>query len=382
MISAGESSGETHGAALMREAARRGLGWRFLGLGGDAMAAAGARLLAHVNDTAAMGLTEVAGQLGKILRLRARLMRALELEKPDALVLIDFPDFNFALARRAHALGVPVIYYICPQVWAWRPGRLKFLARHTHRRALLYPFEKKFYEERGVTADWVGCPVLDELPPPAAPAEAKAALGLAPNQPLLALFPGSRRAMAARLAPAILGAAEILAGENPALQFVLPRAASLPAGVLDSCLAQASPGLKANLRVTQGRSREALAAADAALVVSGTSSVEALFLGTPMVVTYKVSPLSWRLAKALVRVPFVSIGNLVMGRQAIPELLQAEATPGNLASAVRPLLSDTPIRARMERDLAEARSLLGGPGASGRVVDILAEEMAKGRPAL
>ncbi|UQZ90789.1 lipid-A-disaccharide synthase [Deltaproteobacteria bacterium Smac51] len=385
MISAGESSGEIHGAALMEEAAARGLNWKFVGLGGDRMAAAGARLLAHINDTAVMGLTEVVGHLKKILSIRSAMKRGLELERPAALILIDFPDFNFGLARHAHELGIPVIYYICPQVWAWRSGRLKFLARYIDRRAVLFPFEKKFYEERGVSADWVGHPILDELPPMPLPAEIKTSLGFEAARPLLTLMPGSRKKVVERLTPVILGAAEILLAERPDLQLAMPKADSIAHDYLNSFLQAASPALRERVVITPGRSRELLAASEAALVVSGTSSVEAVFLGTPMAVTYKVSDLSWLLGRLLVSVPYVSIANLVAGREVIPEFLQDRATPENLAGAVRPLLSGGPERDKMTADLASVRAQLGEPGASGRVLDIVSEEISKaegGRNAL
>ncbi len=378
MISAGESSGEIHGAAMMAEAVKRGLDLRFFGLGGDRMAANGARLLAHINDTAVMGLTEVVGHLPKILAIRERMKRALELERPQALVLIDAPDFNFALARRAKELGIPVVYYICPQVWAWRAGRLKFLKKFTDRRLLLFAFEKDFYEAHGVSADWVGHPILDELPPLAAQAQMKARLGFEPEKKLLALLPGSRRKALERLAPVILGAASILLAENPDLELALPRADSIDADFLRKFVNEAPAGLRGAVRIMPGRSLEILAAADAAVMASGTSSVEALFLGTPMAVTYKVSPLSWFLGRRLVSVPHISIANLVAGREILPELLQDMATPENLAGALRPLVNGGLEREAMLAALAEVREKLGPPGASARALDAVLEEIVKG----
>ncbi len=376
IISAGESSGEIHGAALIEAARAKGLDWEFCGLGGDRMAEAGARLLAHVRDTAVMGVTEVLGSLRRILAIRGRLKRALEQERPAALVLIDAPDFNFALARHATRLGIPVIYYICPQVWAWRAGRLNFLSRNTRRRALLFSFEKEFFESRGVDADWVGHPLLDELPPPAPRDAWKARLGFSPRRRLLALLPGSRRKVAARLAPLFLAAADQLLDRDPNLELALPRASTLDPAVLDSLLDGATPRVRERLRVFDGQSRPILAGADLALVASGTSSVEATFLGTPMLVAYQVSGLSWALARALVKVPYVTIANLVAGREVVPEFLQEKATAANLAAAAWPLLAGGVARARMVDDLTAVRARLGEPGASGRVVDIIAREIA------
>ncbi len=376
MTSPGESPGEIHGAALIRAARERGLNWTFLGLGGDRMAEAGARLLGHINDTAVMGFTEVLGSLERILRIRATLKRSLELDKPRALILIDAPDFNFALARHASALDIPVIYYICPQVWAWRESRLKFLARYTDRRALLFNFEKKFYEDRGVSADWVGHPILDELPPPESRAALKAELGFEASAKLLALMPGSRRKVLERLAPDFFRAAELLIEQVPDLNLALPRADSISEDFLKNFVAGAPAGVRQRLRVFYKKSHQVLGAADLALVASGTSSVEATFLKTPMVVAYKASRLSWKLGRMLISVPYASIANLVAGREIIPELLQERATAENMAEACRPLLLDGLARDAMIENLERVRLQLGSPGASGRVLDIVAEELA------
>lgn len=381
MISAAECSGEIHGAALVRAALAQGRGWSFSGLGGDRMAEAGVRLVGHIRDTAVMGLTEVVGSLPKILRLRRALLKSLELERPEALVLIDAPDFNFALARRASDLGIPVIYYICPQVWAWRSGRLKFLSQYTSRRALLFDFERRFYEERGLSADWVGHPTLDELPPPLSRDAAKAALGLEPGRRLLTLMPGSRRKVVQRLAPLLLAAAEKLLDKDQGLQVVLPRADSLEPELLEKLAERADRRLRERLKIIPGQSHLALAAADLAIMASGTSSVEATFLDTPQVVVYQVSRLSWFLGRRLISVPYASIANLVAGREVVPELLQERATPDEIFKTAWPVLAGGVARARMLEDLARVREELGRPGASGRVAEIIAEEIARRRAA-
>lgn len=381
MISAGESSGEIHGAALVQAARNKGLDWTFLGLGGDRMALAGVRLLGHIKDTAVMGITEVAGSLGRILAVRRALKTSLELDRPDVLVLIDAPDFNFALARQAHRLHIPVIYYICPQVWAWREKRLNFLANYTSRRAVIFEFEKKFYEERGVTADWVGHPTLDELPPPTPQGELKASLGFEADQRLLSIMPGSRKKVVERLAPGFLKAADLLLDKDSRLNLALPLADSIEPGFLKSFINEAPLRVRERLRVIPGRSREILAASDLALVASGTSSVEATFLGTPTVVGYRASGLSWFLGRKLIKVPYASIANILAGREIFPEFLQEKFTPENLAGAAWPLLAGGVARAKMIEDLNSVKSLLGTSGASERVVDIIAEEFGgKKRP--
>lgn len=380
MISAAESSADLHGAALVKAARDRGLDWSFFGLGGDRLAEAGATLVAHARDTAVMGLTEVLGSLRRILSIRSAIIRALKLERPAAVVLIDAPDFNFALARAATALNIPVIYYICPQVWAWRPARLKFLAANTRRRALLFDFEKKYYEDRGVSADWVGHPILDELPPACTPDEAKIALGFNPAKRLMAILPGSRRKVLTRLAPAMLGAAGLLLEKDPELQLALSRADSIEPEFLKNFVDRAPGLVRERLKIFSRQSHEVLAAADLALLASGTSSVEATFLGTPQVVTYQASRLSWFLGRRLISVPYASIANLVAGREVVPELLQECSTAENMAAVAWPLLAGGVARARMVDDLSQVRARLGGPGASGRVIDIIAQELAAPLP--
>jgi lipid-A-disaccharide synthase len=377
MLVAGENSGDIYGAALVEAARRQGRDWRFFGLGGDRLAAAGVRLLGHVHETAVMGLVEVLGSLRRLLSVRNRMRRAMELERPDLLVLIDAPDFNLPLARQAHRLGLPVVYYICPQIWAWRSGRLRALAAYARRRLVIFPFEKKFYETRGVSADWVGHPILDELPPPRPAGEAKAALGLAPDKPLAALLPGSRRPVLARLAPVFFEAADRLLERVPDLALALPRAATITPDFLESFLARAPARVGRRLLVLPGRSRELLAAADLALVASGTASTEAMFLGTPQVVAYKSHPVSWAIARRLVKIPFVSMTNLVAGRAVVTELLQDQATAENLADRAWTLLADPAAAARARADMAEVRSALGSAGASDRAADILAEELGR-----
>jgi lipid-A-disaccharide synthase len=242
---------------------------------------------------------------------------------------------------------------------------------------VIFPFEKKFYETRGVSADWVGHPVLDELPPPRPAGQAKAALGLDPDKPLAALLPGSRRPVLARLAPVFFEAADRLLERVPDLALALPRAATITPDFLETFLARAPARAVRRLKVLPGRSRELLAAADVALVASGTSSTEAMFLGTPQVVAYKIHPLSWAVARRLVKIPFVSMANLVAGREIVTELLQDQATAENLADRAWPLLADPASAARARADLASARSGLGAAGASARVADILAEELGR-----
>jgi lipid-A-disaccharide synthase len=376
MISAGEESGDLHGAALIREAAARGAPVSFFGLGGDRMEAAGCRLLAHSRETSVMGIAEVLAQVRRLASLRERMAAVAVRERPDALVLIDSPDFNLRLAGRASRAGVPVVYYICPQVWAWRAGRIRALARHARRRLLILPFEEAFYRERGVAADFVGHPLLDEMRP-LPRAEARAALGLPAGGPLLAVLPGSRPGVFSRLAPPMLEAAAILAGGRPGLRVAVALAPSLPEGLARSA-AESPPGpLQGRITAVSGRSQELLNAADAAILASGTSAVEAAVLGTPPVVCYRTSPLTYLLARLLVKTEHISIPNLILGRRLLPELVQGAATPAAIAAAAAPFLDGGKERDAVVSGMAEAARALGGPGASARALDIVLEEAGR-----
>ncbi|MDR1607527.1 MAG: lipid-A-disaccharide synthase [Deltaproteobacteria bacterium] len=381
LISAGEASGDLHGAALANLAKSLAPEMEFCGLGGDLMAAAGVKLLAHLSETAVMGLTEVLGSLPRILKTRQKMARALLTEKPKALILIDSPDFNFYLAKKAYNLGVPVIYYICPQIWAWRSSRIKFLAHYCARRAVILPFESDFYQKHGVSVDLVGHPLLDGLKPIGQEA-AKKELGFAPNKPVLAILPGSRKALAKRLIAPMLGAAEILLKDWPDLILALPRAQSLDADFLKAAISKAPPSVLANLQVFDGQAPTVLEAADAALLASGTSTVEGTILGTPMVVAYKTSWLTYFLAKRLVKVSHISIANLLVGRQILPELIQDRATPLLMAEALRPLLTKGPVRDQALTDLKTAKNALGQSGASEKVLRLTLAEIEKAQKAL
>lgn len=378
MISAGETSGDLHGAALVLAAKTLAPNLSFFGLGGERMAAAGVSLAANLTETAVMGLTEVLGSLRRILRVRKTLTDLLVSQKPQALVLIDSPDFNFYLAKKAQSLGIPVIYYICPQIWAWRAGRIKFLAKYCARRAVIFPFEKDYYESRGVAVDWVGHPLLDNPPPPSSQ-KAKALLGLDPAAPLLALLPGSRAALAKRLTPPFLAAADLLLTEIPNLNLALPRAQSLDPNLLTSLIKAGPPRVLERLKVWSGQSTLVLAAAEGALLASGTSTVEGTILGTPMVVAYKTSRLTFFLAKLLTKVQYVALTNLLSPQKPlVKELLQNAVTPQNLAQGIRPFLVPGPLRAAAVADLLAAAKTLGSSGASAKVTQIILAEINRG----
>jgi lipid-A-disaccharide synthase len=373
--SAGELSGDLHAAALINEAKSLSPHLKFFGLGGQMMEKSGCELICDLKDTAVMGFTEIIGSLRRILSVRRHLSQAIIQRKPAAVVLIDSPDLNFHLAKVASQHNIPVIYYICPQIWAWREGRIKFLARYTSRRALIFPFEKKYYEDRGVSSDLVGHPLLDEivLKPKGL---LKDGLGLDREAPALAILPGSRLGMFRQLAPVMFQAVEKLLKLYPPLQPLL----ALSPIISQDDLVQALlpfPELKKSLIIPPAGSRDILRAADAALLASGTSVMEAAILGTPMIVAYKVSRISWFLAQALVKVPFAAAANLVAGRRVIPEYLQDDCIPEKLLEGLVPLLKNGPERSLALHELGKVSASLGGPGASKRVVQIISEEIGE-----
>jgi lipid-A-disaccharide synthase len=366
-----------HGAQVLKEAGLSDPGLSFFGLGGDLMRENGCELVAHLRDTAVMGFTEAIGSLFRVLGVLRKLKKAIAREKPAAALLIDSPDLNFPLAKACHAMGVPVLYYVCPQVWAWRERRIETLRKYATRRALIFPFEEAYYRKRGVSCDLVGHPLFDEIRP-APRASLREALGLDPASPALAILPGSRPGVFRHLAPAVFGAADLLLQRVPGLRPTLALSPIIGDQDLGDALAP-YPRLRGRLTILRRGSREILGASDAAILASGTSVLEAAILDTPMVVAYKVSKLSWLLARALVRVPFAAAANLLLGRRAIPEYLQDDCVPENLANAAAPLLVPGPPRALALHELSKVRKALGGPGASRKALGILEEIIGKGK---
>ncbi|MBS2029659.1 MAG: lipid-A-disaccharide synthase [Deltaproteobacteria bacterium] len=367
LIVAGEASGDLHASALLRELKARAPGLRAFGMGGSLTQAEGLEALADARDISVMGLVEVLPAIPRILGVMNKLAAAARERKPDVAILVDLPDFNLRLAKKLHALGIPVAYYVSPTVWAWRKGRLKTIQRYVARMMCIFPFEERFYAENGVQARYVGNPTLDELGPPLAPEAARKSLGLDPDptKPVLALLPGSRRGEVTRIFPAMLQAARLLLRERPGLRIVVPVAPTLDRELLTSTAAAYS----LPLTLVDGRAPDVVAASDAAVVASGTAVLEAGLMQRPMVVVYRVSQISFWIAKLLVKVAHVAIVNLLAGKEIVPELLQADMQPERIAGELRRLLDDPVARSKQLQGLAEVRTSLGQPGASARAAD-------------
>ena len=375
LLSAGEPSGDLHGAALARALRARWPQARLYGLGGPLMAAAGVELLADFHDLAVMGFAEVAGRIPFFLRLLRRVRGELRARGTALVVPIDYPGFNMRLAKAARAEAVPVLYYIAPQVWAWHRSRIRQLARLADRLAVILPFEEVIFREAGANVRFVGHPLLDASPPPSRE-RVRQERGVA-DGPVLAIFPGSRRQEVAKHLGLFAEAAERVRAAAPDVQPIVARSPAVPAAMYAGAPFE---------QTTDGRAL--LARARAALVKSGTTTLEAALAGTPMVIAYRTSSLTFALAKRLVRVEHIGLVNLVAGVRLVPEFVQHEARPGALAEAVRPFLAPGPARDAVVNGLARVREALrapagpaGAPTTTAERVTALAGELLGREPA-
>jgi lipid-A-disaccharide synthase len=366
MLSAGEASGDLHGATMCRALRALDPGVRLIGMGGPRMAAAGVEILVDPTAHAAVGTSEAIGRVPGLYRAYKILVRRLREARPQAIVLIDFPEFNLRLAKQARRAGVPVVYFIPPQLWAWRRGRIRQMARRVTRVLAAFPFEKSLYEEAGVSVEFVGHPLLDVVPSDLDRMKARQRLGVGERQTLVGLLPGSRRQEVGRLLPPMLDAAARLAFGHGRRCFVLGLAASVDRGLVLALLARASETGGPPVEVVEGLTHEVMAGADVLLIASGTATLEAALLGAPMVVCYRVSRLTEAVARLLNRSPWISLPNIVAGRGAVPEILQDEVTGARLSSEAERLLVD-PVAATAQRAaFKEVRSRLGQPGVGAR----------------
>ena len=368
MLSAGETSGDLHGGTLCRALRQLEPGVGLVGMGGPRMAAAGMEVVADPTAHAVVGTSEAVGRLPGLYRAYRALVRRLREAPPRALVVIDFPEFNMRLARQAHRAGVPVIYFIPPQVWAWRRGRARLIARLASRVLAVFPFELPLYRAAGAAVDFVGHPLLDVLPVGLEQPAARAALGLTPDATVVGLFPGSRREEVSRLLPAMLDAARRLAdpagGQTP--RFLLGLAPSVDRAHVEGLVAASRAAGGPDVQVLPERTYEVMVAADAILIASGTATLEAALLGAPMVVCYRVSRVTEAISRVLIRIPWISLPNIVAGRTVVPELLQGAATGERLAAEARRLLAEPGAAAAQQAAFVDVRARLGEPGVGPR----------------
>lgn len=376
LIIAGEASGDLHGANLVREVRKQDPSISFFGVGSRQMRDAGVHILADASEISVVGATEVLTHLRPLYRVFSGLTRFLRQERPDLLVLIDFPDFNIMLGKRAKKLGIPILYYISPQVWAWRKGRIKTIANLVKAMIVVFPFEVGLYQGAGVDVRYAGHPLTDTVQSPYNQGEAKRLLGLDLGKRTLALLPGSRTREISHLLPDMLAAAGILRGRIPGLQFVLPVAPTLTREFVESFVRKGP----VPVTLTEGGVYDALRASDVALVASGTATLETGLMTVPMVIVYRVSPLSYAIGKLFVDVEHIGLVNIVAGERAVPELVQRDATPENMADALTKLLNDPAYYGRVQARLADIRTKLGESGTNARVASLVREFLGEEGP--
>jgi len=372
LIVAAEASADLHAARALEELVRIHPGIRAFGVGGPRLRAAGLEALYPAEDLCVMGIAEVLPKIPRILEILRGLRQASERRMPRAALLVDSPDFNLRLAKHLKTLGVKVVYYVSPMIWAWRRGRAKKIARLVDRMLCILPFEERFYAGTGVSARFVGHP-LAERPLPLEPGRYRADLGLAPGRLTVALLPGSRHSELRRIFPRMLDAAERIRARHPDAQFVVPVASTLREEAVRPFLASHAT---LEVKLVSGRADEAVGASDAALVKSGTSTLEAALMRRPMVVVYRLAWLSYFVGRIFVRVAHFALVNILAGRQVVPELLQTEASPERMAAEIERLLCDPEVRTRQLADLDEVRRSLGEAGAARRVAEEVAGAMS------
>jgi lipid-A-disaccharide synthase len=369
LIVAGEASADLHGSNLVRAMKRLDPAISFYGIGGKHMEEAEVKILIPASDMAVVGLTEVFSKIHKIAKARRKLKTLLKNNRPDLFIPIDYPGFNIHMAGLAKRYNVPVLYYISPQVWAWRTGRVKKIAKRVDRMAVILPFEEGFYRERGIDVEYVGHPLLDSIPQDLDRVEIIRKMDLENAYPVLGVLPGSRNEEIENHLPVMIKAIEILSSRYPHLRCLLPIAPTITPDLVQSFLKQSS----AEINISQSSFYETLTACDLALVASGTATVETAIMGVPMVLVYRASPITSWVAKRVIKVPFIGLVNLVAGERVIPELIQNDVTPDRLAHEALEILEGGQKRENMIEKLSIVKERLGRGGASERTARIAME---------
>jgi len=364
MIIAGEASGDLHGSNLVRAMRKRDTALFFFGIGGPALKNEGVNILVDASDLAVVGITEVFNKITSILKGMSIAKKALKKLRPDLLILIDLPDFNLRLAPTAKKLGIPVLYYICPQVWAWRSGRIKKMRKLADHLAVILPFEEDFYKAYDMPVTFVGHPLLDnhlfiqddtlEMP--------------ADDTLVIGFLPGSRDREISRHLPVMLDAALILLKKLDSVKFIISLAPGIEREYMEKIIE--NHGGDADFEIVTGGAKHMFKRSELVVAVSGTVTLETAIFGMPTVIIYKVSPISYWLGRAMIRVEHIGLANLIAGKKIVPELLQEKASPIKIADTVFELLSDASGLEEMRRELLNVKDILGGPGASERVADI------------
>lgn len=364
MIIAGETSGDRHGSKLVSAISNKDPTIFFCGIGGPELENAGVRIFVDASKLAVVGITEVLYKISGILKGMSLAKKTLKTLRPDLLILIDFPDFNLHLAATAKKLGIPVLYYICPQIWAWRSGRIKKMEKLVDHLAVILPFEETFYTKYDMLVTFVGHPLLDNDLFNQDDALDK----WEGDTTVIGLLPGSRDREIAKHLPIMLDAAKILLGKLDGIQFVISLAPGIEREYMENIIASQTNG--ANFKIVSDGVKKIFKRSQLVVAASGTVTLESAIFGVPMVIIYKVSPLSYWMGRALIRVEHIGLVNLVAGKRIVPELLQDEASPENIADTVFAMLNNASGLKKLRSDLLSIKDTLGGPGASERVADI------------
>ena len=367
LIVAGETSGDLHGAHLVKAALSLDPKLHFYGIGGEYLRSMGIEVVFDNSNVAVVGIVEVLSKLRSIYRIFRWLKRSLDRDKPALAILIDFPDFNLRLAKEANKRGIPVFYYISPQVWAWRRGRVKKIAKLVHKLVVILPFEVSFYRERGIDCEFVGHPLIDIVKPHLAKEKAFDIFRLDKDKRTIGLLPGSRRDEVQNLLPVLLKSAHLLLRDFPNLQFVIPIAPAINRFEVEKYIADSN----VDIRVVGEHTYDVLNICDLIITASGTATLEAAIMSTPMIIIYKVAFLSYLVGRLLVKVKYIGLVNLIAEKRVVPELIQGQASPVNIFNEASTMLKNPHLLVVIRGELEKVREKLGNPGTSQRAAQIL-----------
>lgn len=367
MLIAGEPSGDLHGARLAKAILERRPEARLSGMGGEQMRQAGVKLLFDPTKISTIGFVEAIKNIQVLRKVMLKLAETIRQQRPDVVVLIDYPGFNMRLARMVKAEDIPLVYYFSPSAWAWGKSRAEKVAQTVTKVVSVFPFEAEIYREAGADVTFVGHPLLDIVKPSMPAQEVRESLGIALKAPVVGLLPGSRRQEIELLLPEMLAAARLIKSALPEVRFVLPRAGSIEMALLQKHLDKA----QVEVQVVDGRAYDLISISQAVIATSGTVTLETAVLGVPMVIIYKTGASTYLLGKMLVRIPHIGLPNIILGRMAMPEYVQHDVKPEIIAAQVVRMLTDAEYAAALRADLAEVVQRLGKPGAVGRTADLV-----------
>ncbi len=364
---AGEASGDLHGSHLVKEMLSLDPTLQFYGVGGEKMKNEGVELIADSKEMAVVGITEVLLKLKRIYQIYRKLKNSLTANSPSLVILIDYPDFNLRFAREAKKKNIPIVYYISPQVWAWRKGRIKKIGRLIKKMIVIFPFEKKIYEEAQIDVDFVGHPLLDSIRSQFSREEAFQQFSLTSGVTTIGLLPGSRMNEVKRHLPPMIEAIPLISKQINPVQFIIPVAPGLDLGEVQNLVGSK----RENIRVVENNIYDVMRISDVVIVASGTATIEAAIMGAPMIVVYRVSPLTYLLGKMLIKVKNIGMVNIIAGKTVVPELIQKDVTPEKITSAVVQILENPSKQEEIKKELSSLKEKIGNPGASFRAAQII-----------